>query len=160
MTYRVIRFPRRSTSPPPPQTLREGTTLSERTRTPTTFSVVHVPVEQFCFLCKKINKVFCTHSRVARRLCGGAFTAFVSVSAKDFVVEEGDQFLKPFYVSDGDFTKTFCAKCGTTVVHLFPSTKEAWIPISNLNDPGNDLFPISHFELEEGVDYFPVLSMS
>ena len=100
---------------------------------------------------------FCAHChcRNCRRAHGAAFVTWTGVPKEQFRFVEGEDLVTR-YRTDTDATRTFCSRCGSTLMYAGPRWEDE-VHVARANIDGEiDRQPGVHVYVDHGADWWSI----
>ncbi len=107
----------------------------EYTGTPFSFSLCH------CTMCQKFG--------------GGAFGSFIGLKKADFKFSEGEELVTEFKSSDWA-SRTFCSKCGSSLMYLYHEMNDSYFVSAGLFDSDPEIRPAKHIFVKDKCSWFEI----
>ena len=100
---------------------------------------------------------FCAHCHCdnCRRAHGAAFVTYIGVPADQFQLTDGEDVLVRYH-TDTDATRSFCGRCGSTLLYAGPRWEnEVHVALANVDGPV-DREPGAHVYVDHAAEWWRV----
>ncbi|MBI3530426.1 MAG: GFA family protein [Betaproteobacteria bacterium] len=102
----------------------------------------------------ELGPAFYCHCSRCRKASGSAFASNVVVSAKDFVIVQGEGSLRSFSSSEG-MHRTFCSNCGSPIMSRRENFPQVRVRLGTLDTPLSE-GPGAHIFVASKADWFEI----